>query len=120
MTNSFEWQVMNFHLPETLPQEGQLIWFGILGEKQAFKGEFHKETMERLQTRKDVEIIWLPVPPRPRMPKVYKLCKPRYCQPDNHSCEYNDNGYCLKSRGTCENMTIRKGVFIEEVYPRVN
>ena len=118
------WNIMDPEFPDELPEVGQRVYVAIVDgplnkdSNKAFSEVYTIEYrgLEWLQLwyeslrkeptyGKDVTIIWVEIPPAPKLPKQWRVCGPTVCE--NHKCDDYDNGYCM-GRKKCADGKIHR------------
>ena len=117
-TDAFStWNVMNPNFPDELPEVGERVWVAIVDgplNKDTSKAYSDVYVLEyrgvewlnlwyetlRKSYDKNVVVVWVPIPPAPKLPGSWRVCGPITC--DEHQCQHYDNGYCLDGPKKCE------------------
>lgn len=118
------WNIMDPAFPDELPEIGERVYVAIVdGPLNTDATNVYADTytitfqgVEWLEAwyytlrkdeiyGKDVTIIWVRIPPAPKVPTKWRVCGPTVCE--NHKCDDYDNGYCM-GRKQCADGKIHR------------
>lgn len=123
ITDAFStWSVLDPARPDELPAVRERIWCAIVDgptNKEATKAytevytleylglEWLKQWYEMLRKSYDENavVIWIRIPPIPKLPEKWKMCATTVCE--HHLCEYYDDGFCLDGPEGCKHGETR-------------